>query len=453
VYVRDTIAAIATAGGTGAVAIVRVSGPDALDVARRVFRGRAPEQWQSHRLYAGDLLDASERLLDRGLGVVMRGPRSYTGEDVVELHCHGGMLVARRLFGATLAAGARAARGGEFTLRAFVNGKLDLAQAESVADLIAARSDTALRVAAEQLSGSLSAAIEQWRERLIGIAARLEVSIDFSEEDVGDLDRAGLEADATRVFEALRDLAASYARGRIVREGLRVAIVGKPNAGKSSWLNRLLGADRAIVTPLPGTTRDVIEESIDLDGVAVVFVDTAGIRSPTDEVERIGIDRAHEQIAAADLAVVVLDNGREWEREDEEALNAARQKQHILLINKADLPSRLRIPKAMQNGASVVIGSALDGEGSDRLRAEIIRAADFGDRPPGVLITRERHRRAIESAAAAVDRAAEALRTGHPPDVIAVDVMTALDHLGEIVGRTSPETVLDRIFSEFCIGK
>jgi len=453
VYPRDTIAAIATAGGTGAVAIIRVSGAQAADVARRLFRGPPPADWQSHRLYAGRFVDADGRLLDHGLAVLMRAPRSYTGEEVVELHCHGGTLLARRLLGATIAAGARAARPGEFTLRAFLNGKLDLTQAESVADLITARTDVALRVAAEQLGGALSRAIEQRREQLIGIAARLEVAIDFSEEDVGDLDRAALEREASEALGALTDLAASYARGRILRDGVRVAIVGKPNVGKSSWLNRLLGADRAIVTPVPGTTRDVIEEAVDVAGLAVVLADTAGLHASAGEVERIGISRTHAQIAEADIVLVVLDHGRPWQPEDQAVLDATHHNKRIILINKVDLVGHLELPAAV-NGVPLVRGSALDGSGAEQLRSEIVRMADFREQGCGsVIITRERHYRTLGLAARAVERTIEGLRTGHPPDVVAVDIMAALDHLGEIVGRTSPETVLDRIFSEFCIGK
>jgi len=412
------------------------------------------DDWQSHRLYAGRFVDSDGRVLDRGLAVRMRAPRSYTGEEVVELHCHGGALLARRLLGAAIAAGARAARPGEFTLRAFVNGKLDLAQAESVADLIAARTDVALRVAAEQLGGALSRVVEDWREQLIGIAARLEVAIDFSEEDVGDLDRVTLGADASRALVGLRDLAGSYARGRILREGVRVAIVGKPNAGKSSWLNRLLGAERAIVTPVPGTTRDVIEEAVDVGGLAVVLVDTAGLRSSLEEVERIGIRRTHAQIAEADVVLIVLDHSRRFEAEDEEALNATRHKKRILLINKIDLQRQLELPANLADGVAIVRGSALDGSGGHQLRGEILNLADFGDEQcASVTVTRERHHRALNLAADAVERTIAGLRVGHPPDVLAVDIMTALDHLGEIVGRASPEAVLDRIFSEFCIGK
>ncbi|HSD11707.1 MAG TPA: tRNA uridine-5-carboxymethylaminomethyl(34) synthesis GTPase MnmE [Candidatus Binatia bacterium] len=454
-YSRDTIAAISTGSGAAAVAIVRVSGADALAVAARVFRGLTPERWIPHRLYPGRFVDADERVLDHGLGVVMRTPRSYTGEDVVELHGHGGVLLSRRLLASVIAAGARPAAPGEFTLRAFLNGKLDLAQAESVADLIAARTDAALRVAVDHLGGALSQAVEELRERVVGIAARLEVAIDFSEEDVGDLDRAKLADDASGATTALRELAGTYRCGRILREGLRVVIVGKPNVGKSSLLNRLLQSDRAIVTPIPGTTRDLVEEALDIGGLAVVLTDTAGIRETGEEIERIGIERTREAIDAADVAIIVLDNSRAWEDEDAQAIAAVRQKPSILLINKADLESYLRVPETVRNAEHVVCGSALTGAGIDSLRSELIGVADVSgrDAAPRITITRERHRLALEAAAHCIERAGIALRSGDPPEVVAVDIMSGLDHLGEIVGRTSPEAVLDRIFGEFCIGK
>jgi tRNA modification GTPase len=456
VYSRDTIAAISTASGAGAVAIVRVSGADARAVAARVFRGRPPDRWASHRLYAGRFVDAEEHVLDHGLGAVMRAPHSYTGEDVVELHGHGGALLARRLLASVMAAGARLATPGEFTLRAFLNGKLDLAQAESVADLIAARTDGALRVAVDQLGGALSQAIERLRQRIIGVAAHLEAAIDFSEEDVGDLDRSQLAGEAASAATELRELAATYRRGRILREGLRVAIVGKPNVGKSSLLNRLLGTERAIVTPIPGTTRDVIEEALEIDGMTIVLADTAGIRADPEEIERLGIKRTRDQIDAADLAVIVLDNSRAWDREDAEVLGAARQNPAILLINKVDLEQQLTLPQQVRDAAPVVRGSALTGAGIDLLRSELVRAGEFPphhDSTPMITITRERHRLALEAAARSLERATASLHAGHPPDVVAVDIMSGLDHLGAIAGRTSPEAVLDRVFSEFCIGK
>jgi tRNA modification GTPase len=291
------------------------------------------------------------------------------------------------------------------------------------------------------------------RERLIDIGARLEVAIDFSEDDVGELDRATLSADAAGVERALLALAATHARGRILREGLRVAIVGKPNVGKSSLLNLLLQTERAIVTPIPGTTRDTLEEALDLGGVPIVLVDTAGIRGDAAEVERLGIDRARSQIVAADLVIVMLDGSRPFAPEDRDVLDATRHKSRILLINKADLPQKLTFP----GGAGFSVGlrtSLLDGRGIDSLKREILAAGASG--PPlneGIVVLRERQRSALELAARAAGRAAGSLDAGRSPDLVAVDVMNALDHLEGLVGATSSEDVLERIFSEFCIGK
>jgi tRNA modification GTPase len=452
VYPRDTIAAIATPAGVGAVAVIRVSGPGSSEVATRVFRGRSPERWQSHRLYLGRFVDGEGRELDRGLAVIMRSPHSYTGEDVLELHSHGGSLVARRILGAVLCAGARCARPGEFTARALLNGKLDLTQAESVADVVGAPTDAALRVAVEQLGGALSQWVGGMRERLINVSAHLEAVIDFSEDDVGELDRAALVVDTASIERALLDLAATHAHGRILREGLRVAIVGKPNVGKSSLLNHLLQTERAIVTPIPGTTRDTLEETLDLDGIPVVLVDTAGIRGAAAEVERLGIERTRQQIEGADLVIVMLDGSRPFDAEDQKVLDAVRHKARISLINKVDLPRELVVEEARLS--PTISTSLLDGRGIDSLKREIV--ATGLSRPvsnEGIVILRERQRSALELAASAVGRARRSLAAGHPPDVIALDVMTALDHLGDVVGRTSPEDVLDRIFSEFCIGK
>jgi tRNA modification GTPase len=455
VYTRDTIAAVATPTGVGAVAIIRVSGPAAAEVAARVFRGHPPQRWRSHRLYLGRFVDAAERDLDRGLAVIMRAPHSYTGEDVVELHCHGGTLVARRILGAALDAGARAARAGEFTARALLNGKLDLAQAESVADVIGAPTDAALRVAVDQLGGALSQRIAALRERLIDVKARLEVAIDFSEEDVDELDRGALAGKAAAIERELRALAATYAHGRVLREGLRVAIVGKPNVGKSSLMNRLLQSDRAIVTPIPGTTRDTLEEMIELEGMPIVLIDTAGIRHATGEVERIGIERTRRQIANADVVIVMLDSSRPLACEDREVLDATRHKERIILINKTDLPARLTVANLGDELLSASLRcSLMDGRGLDSLTGKIV-ANGLRETAPsgGVTVLRERQRNALEFAATAIRRAAQSLRNGQPAEIVAVDVMGGLDHLGDVVGAATVEDVLDRIFSEFCIGK
>ncbi len=452
-YRRDTISAIATGPAAGGIAIVRVSGPEAGAIAAHVFRGFPIDAAESHRLYPGRIVDAEGGVIDHGLAVVMRAPRSYTGEDVLELHCHGGVLVARAVLFATLAAGARAAERGEFTLRAFLNGKLDLAQAESVADLIAARSPAAMRAAASQLEGSLSRAVEELRDELIGIAARLEVALDFSEEDVGELDREALAHGAEAARSRAQRLASSYERGRVLREGLRVAIVGKPNVGKSSLLNRLLGSERAIVTPVPGTTRDVIEEGLVLSGVPIVLVDTAGIRAASGGIEKIGIERSQREIEAADLLLVVLDASRPFEEADASVLAATRQNKRIIVINKIDLRRSLDIAGAGDGSTSIHV-SAKTGIGMEALEVSI--AADFGIDPalaPEVTVMRERHRSALDCAASSLASAIDSLESGAAPDLVSVDIMRALSHLGEVGGESSSEDVLDRIFRDFCIGK
>jgi tRNA modification GTPase len=449
VYRRDTIAAISTASGPAAVAVVRVSGPDVERIAEGIVRDAAPERWRSHRLHRARFVDAAERTLDHGLAVLMRAPRSYTGEDVLEIHAHGGIVVARSILAALLALGARAAERGEFTSRAFLNGRLDLAQAEAVADLIAAPTERSALAAAELLGGALSRRVEAIRDRLVRVAAALEAAIDFSEEDIGELDRTGLGCECRAVAEELRALAATHARGRLLRHGVRVTIVGKPNVGKSSLLNRLLGSERAIVTPIPGTTRDVVEESIDIEGVAVVLADTAGIRRDAEEIERIGIELTMQRVKEADIVIVVLDNAQPLDDADHEVIVATRQTPRIILINKADLPGRLEVREDL----AAIRASALSGDGIERLKSEIVRVVGLGNVANEMLVTRERQRAAITAASDTASNAEHSLAAGEAPELVAVDIMAALDHLGEIVGKTSIEAVLDRIFAEFCIGK
>jgi tRNA modification GTPase len=455
-YRRDTIAAIATPVGTGGISIVRVSGPDAEDVGARVFRRFPRSGAESHRLYAGRIVAVSGETLDRGLGVLMRAPRSYTGENVLELHCHGGIVVARSALGATLAAGARGAERGEFTLRAFLNGRLDLAQAEAVADLIAARTPAAARAAAVHLEGGLSQKIEALRQDIVGLAARLEVAIDFSEEDVGPMDAASLARDADGIAERLLALGATFDQGRRLREGVRVAIAGKPNVGKSSLLNALVASDRAIVTAAPGTTRDVLEETIDLGGIALVLVDTAGLRAAADEAERIGVERARREISEADLVIVVVDGSRGLDGGDEEVFDATHKNRRIILINKMDrglVLDGVRVGR-LAPGCLAIEASAARGDGIERLREALVDLA-LGGRPLSAepVIMRERHREALNAAASALGNARRGLKERHPPDIVAVEVMAALERVGEVVGRGSPDEVLERIFAEFCIGK
>ena len=455
-YPRDTIAAIATAPGAGGIAVVRVSGPGSLEVARRLFRGLPNASLQSHRLYVGRIVGVDDVTIDRGMCVLMFAPRSYTGEDVAEFHCHGGSVVSRTVLSATLASGARLARRGEFTLRAFLNGKLDLTQAESIVDLVSARTPAAMRVARAQLEGELSRAVESIRHQLVGVAAHLEAALDFSEEDVGELNRDSLEKEIRRLASEISGLAETFPRGRALREGFRVAIVGKPNVGKSSLLNSLLKSDRAIVTSIPGTTRDVLEETVDVRGFPIILIDTAGIRISNDEIERIGIARTYREIENSDGAVVMLDASRPLGGEDAQVLDATRRHKRIILINKADLGHQLEREKVRRDAgespileASIKLGTGIDAL-CDRL-TNLLGAipADAGQ----IVVTRERHWRLLEAAVSSLTLAAESVGVGHPPDLVSVDVLAALEHLGEISGRSSPDAVLDRVFSEFCIGK
>lgn len=454
-YERDTIAAIATAPGVGAVAIIRVSGDSAPAVGRRVFRGFPPSP-ESHRLYFGDVVDSRGAVLDRALAVWMRTPRSFTGEHVVEVHCHGGPLLARRVLEAALDAGARGAEPGEFSRRAFLNGRLDLAQAESVADLIAARSPAALEAASAQLRGELSSRVEALRQSLIGLGARLEVTIDFSEEDVGELDREGIGREAEGVRRDVERLLDSFDTGRLLREGARVAIAGKPNVGKSSLLNRLLRMDRAIVTELPGTTRDVIEEAMAVEGIPIVLIDTAGIREADDLIEREGIDRTRAAVERADLVLAVFDAAAPLEGEDHGVIAALRHHPAVIpVVNKTDLPRRLTtepLPRAM-DAVHVVEISAKTGDGIPDLLRELHRRLELQPAEGGVVVVRERHAAALRRARDRLTGFLAALESGLPADVLAVEVMSALDALGEIIGVTTPEDVLDRVFREFCIGK
>jgi tRNA modification GTPase len=449
-YEADTIAAIATPAGPGSIAVVRASGPTAEDLARGVFQRRRPGTWQTHRLYGGRILASDGTPLDDGLAVLMRAPRSYTGEDVLELQCHGSPVLVQRVLHSLLSRGARPARPGEFTQRAFLNGKLDLAQAEAVADLIRARTGDAAGVAADQLFGRLSAHLDGLRSELIRAKGHLEACIDFSEEDLG-LNEAGLAADLDRVRTDVGALLRTYARGRLLRNGLHVAITGRPNAGKSSLLNALLGSDRAIVTDQPGTTRDVIEESADFDGIPVVLADTAGLRDSDDEVERIGVERARQVAAAADVVLVVLDTARPLAGQP--ALLEADGS--VAVLNKIDLPMAWRPEEIADIEAHypAVRVSATVPLGLDALRHAVTQRAGGVLRDQLPTLTSARQHDALAKVEVSLARALGALRTGLPPDLIAVDLQAALDHIGAVTGLVTSEEVLDAVFREFCIGK
>jgi tRNA modification GTPase len=451
-----TIAAVATPPGYGGVGIVRISGPDSLTIARQLAPS-LPESPVSHRLALVTLRSpGSGERLDRAFVAYMRSPASYTGEDVVELHCHGGPVNMGRILDAVLAAGARLAEPGEFTRRAVINQRLDLVQAEAVADLINARSVAACRLAQRHLEGRLSRDIHALRERLAQSLVLVEAGIDFStEQHVYSLDRDRLG----RNLEALRDdvkaLLASYDRGRTLRQGIRCVIAGRPNAGKSTLLNLLLEEERAIVSHKPGTTRDYLDAELVLDGRLFLLVDTAGIRESKDEVELEGVRRSHALIAKADLVLLVVDSSEGWAGEDA-ALAKGIETPGVLLWNKIDRPPGPGQAVTPEGWSAAVPVQLNQSESAEEVRSLLIAAATRAglmDAGESATISRARHREALERTAEHLSMASSASASGADEELLAVDLRLALDAIGAIVGILTPDEILGRIFSEFCIGK
>jgi tRNA modification GTPase len=455
-YVRDTIAAISTPPGNGGIGIIRVSGDHASVIADTLFKPAHSGGLISHRFYFGSVVDfRSNELVDEAMAVIMRAPRSYTREDVLELHCHGGMLVVERILDLTLRAGARLAEPGEFTRRAFLNGRIDLVQAEAVMDIIAARTDAALHLAQRQRGGVLSRRIQEIRELLLHALALVEAYIDFPEDDLGETDVSAIHTSLQEARELMVRLLDGFDEGRILREGVSALIIGKPNAGKSSLLNRLLNENRAIVTHLPGTTRDIIEETISLGGLAVRLLDTAGIRHTDDVIEQEGINRALEKIPQADLILFVLDGSRPFDAEDRLILDALQGSRVIAAINKSDLPRVLRLP---DDGSRLpqFSFSAESGEGVEELKGAVRSRFISGeslDNREFVAISRARHRDALVSADACLSGCIDGLDSSCSLELLAVDLREALAAVGEVTGYATNDELLDRIFSSFCIGK
>jgi len=455
----DTIAAIATPPGIGGIGVVRISGPGAGRIAQQIFRpsGRH-EILQSHRLYHGDAVcPETGAVLDECLAAVMSAPNSYTGEDSLEISCHGGPVVLESVLRAAVSAGARPAGPGEFTKRAFLNNRLDLAQAEAVAELIHARTERGARYALNQLKGGLSEEIERQMSVVLDVLALVETELDFAGDGAEPAPPSGLPERITSCAGKLTCLAETYRQGRAFSAGIRIVLAGKPNVGKSSLLNRLAGEHRAIVTPIPGTTRDFIEQAVTIEGIPVVLTDTAGIREPRDEIEREGIGFVRDKIAAADLVIVLLDGSADIAPEDAEILQTCLQQPFLVAVNKSDLPRRLdeAALRAEIAGAPCLWISAKTGEGIEGLQKAIRRAALAGADDPRaeVVVTNLRHKLALGTAAAFLSRAAEGIQQKRPPELVAQDLRDALTSLEDIMGATSPEEVLDRIFSRFCIGK
>ena len=456
----DTIAAISTPPGVGGIGVVRVSGPQSIAVAQRVFRrpdGQPLQQLSSHRVYYGAIVDDTGERIDEVMLCIMRQPRSYTREDVVEISGHGGTLVTQRVLDTVLAQGARVAEPGEFTKRAFLNGRLDLAQAEAVIDLINARTLASHRAALHQLDGALSRVLRDLRDALLQVSVYLEAGIDFPEEDIELLSAGRLVERLDAVDVRLTRLLATFERGRIVREGLATAIIGRPNAGKSSLLNALLGRDRAIVSPQPGTTRDTIEAELDLDGVLLRIIDTAGIRSTEDVIEQEGVRRAREVVERAELLIVVLDGSAALLPDDRVLLTETAAKPRVLVRNKCDLPWRWCEADlgVSHQDTSLLAVSATQGDGLPELEHTIVQQAVGHDplNQDEVILTQTRHRQSLEMAVTNVRSAAGGLHEGTPLEFVAFDVTEAIRQISDVLGEDYAGEVLDRIFSQFCIGK
>jgi tRNA modification GTPase len=443
---NDSIAAISTAAGEGAIALVRISGHDAIEIADRIFRGKdKPSEFPSHMQRLGEIVD-DDRLIDQVMLSVHRAPASYTGEDLVEISCHGGILVSARVLEACLRAGARAAEPGEFTERAFHNGKMDLTQAEAVIDLIRAQTDLALRSATEQLEGRLGEKIRAIRDELIALLANVNASIDFPEEGIAPDEGEKLGARFDSVQEKVHALLATAEQGRILREGVRVVIYGPTNAGKSSLLNRLLGYERAIVSDVPGTTRDTIEEVVNLRGIPLRVTDTAGLRPSADELEGKGMARTEKSLEVGDLLLHIADRHAPKPPGFDEVRT---EQAELLVLNKSDLPEH-----SDWRECDALRISCVTEEGLRDLEEKILqRITQKSIRPQNSLAINTRHRDCLRRALESLDRARAAFEEGTSGEYFAIDLNAALAAVGEVIGTVDVEEVLDSVFSQFCIGK
>lgn len=456
-YLTDTIAAIATPPGCGSIGIVRVSGPSAEQVGQSVFRGNCGGGFESHRLYYGRFVQPVDGgLIDEGMVVLMRAPRSFTREDVLELHCHGGYLVVRSVLQACLAAGARLAEPGEFTRRAFLNGRIDLCQAESVIDIINSRTEASLALAQRQREGLLGRELEEVRRLLIAGLAVLEAHIDFPEEDIDPSALALVDQHVDAARQRIGRLVDSFRFGKVLREGVSVVLAGKPNVGKSSLLNALSCEERAIVSAIPGTTRDMIEEIVTIDGLPVRIIDAAGIRSHhADEIEREGIRRTMDKLTEADLVLFLADGSHPLDDDDRAILSAVAGRSFLTVTTKADLPQQLD-QRLLPVCCGVVAISCHTAEGLDLLRS-MLYDYFMHDAPPLsddlVALSNVRHRDILQRAADLLDRFISHDRSVCTLDLLAIDLRDALSAVGEVTGATTPDAVLDLVFSTFCIGK
>ena len=458
-FIDDTIAAIATAPGEGGIGIIRISGEKSLQVAQSIFKsksGKMIKDYNARTLIYGTVVD-NEKVIDEVLVAYMKGPNSYTAEDVIEINCHGGFISVKKILELILSKGVRLAEAGEFTKRAFLNGRIDLSQAEAIIDVIKSKTDMAHEVAQSQLEGSLAKKIKDLRMNVTEVLAHLEVSIDFAEEDVEEITYQTLEEKALELRNEIKKLYDTAESGKILRDGLKTVIVGKPNVGKSSLLNSILGENRAIVTDIAGTTRDVIEEFVNIKGIPLKIVDTAGIRETEDVVEKIGVEKSRESFSTADLVIMVLDASRKLSEEDMEILESLKNKKTIVLLNKMDLEPQIELEKIEEfvNSEDIIKISALKHQGIEELQDKIEAMVYHGSvkNSSNLMITNSRHKDALFKAYESINDAISAIEQRMPYDFIEVDFKYIWDYLGYINGDTVREDLLDTIFANFCIGK
>lgn len=456
---EDTIAAIATAYGEGGIGIIRISGEKSLDILRDLFEfGGQTDEIVSRRMMYGKIVDKeNNQIIDEVLAVYMKGPKTYTAEDVVEINCHGSIVSLRKTLALVLRKGARLAEPGEFTKRAFLNGRLDLSQAEAVIDVVKAKTDKSFDVAISQLEGMLSLKITEIRQKLLDLLVDLTVNIDYPDEDIEELTYDKLEENITLIGDMIEKLLSTASTGRMIREGIRIAIVGKPNVGKSSLMNALLRETRAIVTEIPGTTRDTIEEAISIKNIPVYLVDTAGIRDTSDKVEMMGIEKSKEAFNNADFVIFIIDGSRPLSEEDKEIAEHLEGKKSLVLINKADLGRAFddEEVRALTGGGSIIETSLLKGEGIEEIE-DFIEDLVYGgeiSQSESMMVNNVRHIELLREAADSLKDALNMTLLKEALDFIEVDVKNAYEKLGEITGETVSDDIIDEVFSRFCLGK
>lgn len=448
---EDTIAAISTALGVGAISIIRVSGSEAITIVNKIFNGKDLTTVSTHTIHYGHIVE-NDNVIDEVLVSVMKGPKSFTTEDIVEINCHGGIATTKKILEILLLNGCRLAEPGEFTKRAFLNGRIDLLEAEGVMDVLSAKTEKSRSLAINQLSGKTSKLIEDLRQEIVEVLANIEVNIDYPEyEDIEQIGYSKLQVKIRKIYDEICTILKDSENGKIIKEGINVSIIGRPNVGKSSILNRLLEEDKAIVTDIEGTTRDVVEGTINLEGLIINFIDTAGIRKTADIVESIGVQKSLDLIDKSDLVLYVLNNNEELSQADKEIIDKLETKNHIIVINKMDLENKLKL----SNEKNIVYISALEDKNIDKLKDKIKSIYNVDDIETDDLtyLTNARSIALLKESKSAIEDSIKGIEALVPIDMIEIDIKKAWNLLGEIIGKTYQEELINQLFSQFCLGK